>query len=88
MAPDWKAVESRVASRAPFRNFFHPVLLLDGRRLWLRSSGKPNFGKSGAFLGYKGVSSELTELIEGERSARDLVERLTAILNALPDLVF
>lgn len=88
VAPDWKAVESRVASRAPFRNFFHPVLLLDGRRLWLRSSGKPNFGKSGAFLGYKGVSSELTELIEGERSARDLVERLTAILNALPDLVF
>lgn len=88
VAPDWKVVESQLASRAPFHNFFHPVLLLDGRKLWLRSSGKPNFGKSGAFLGYKGVCSELTEHIVGERNARDLVERLTAILNALPNLVF
>ena len=88
VSPDWKAVESRVAARAPFRNFFHPVLLGNGSRLWLRSSGKPNFGTDGAFLGYRGVCAELTDLIEGERSARDLVERLTAILNALPDLVF
>lgn len=88
MSPDWKSVKRRVSARAPFRNFFHPVLLPDGRRLWLRSSGKPNFGKNSEFLGYKGVSAELTELIEGERSAKDLVERLTAILNALPDLVF
>ena len=88
LSPDWIAVERRIAARAPFRNFFHPVLLQDGRRFWLRSSGKPNYGKSGAFLGYKGVSSELTELIEGERSAKELVERLTAILNALPDLIF
>ena len=88
LSPDWIAVEGRIAARAPFRNFFHPILLQDGRRLWLRSSGQPNFGKSGEFLGYKGVSSELTELIDGERSAKDLVERLTAILNALPDLVF
>lgn len=88
VAPDWSAVTGRIAARVPFRNFFHPVLLPDGRRLWLRSSGTPNFGKSGVFLGYKGVCSELTELIEGERSARDLVERQTAILSALPDLVF
>jgi len=39
-------------------------------------------------LSYKAVSSEMTDLIEGERSARELAERLTAILNALPDLVF
>lgn len=39
-------------------------------------------------LGYKGATLELTDLIEGERSARELAERLTAILNALPDLVF
>ena len=88
VAADWSSVESRIAARAPFRNFFHPVLVQDGRRLWLRSSGQPNFANGGVFLGYKGACSELTELIEGERSARDLVERSNAILNALPDLVF
>ena len=87
-APDWVAADSRMLNRTPFRNFFHPALLRDGRRLWLRSSGMPNVGQDGTFLGYKGVCSELTDLIEGERSARDLVDRLTAILNALPDLVF
>ena len=87
-APDWKAVDNRIGAHVPFNNFFHPVLLSDGQRLWLRSSGRPKFGKYGGFVGYKGVSSELTELIEGGRSARDSVERLTAILNALPDLVF
>ena len=88
VAPDWRATQVRIARRAPFRNFFHPVLLPDGSRLWLRSSGRPNFGSDGAFLGFKGVSSELTELVEGERSAREVAERLTAILDALPDLVF
>ena len=87
-SPDWRAVAGRIFAHMPFRNFFHPVLLQDGRRLWLRSSGTPNFAQSGVFLGYKGVCSELTDLIEGERSAREIVERLTAILNALPDLVF
>ena len=88
VAPDWHAMEGRVTNHLPFQNFFHPVLLPDAGRLWLRSSGKPVFAADGEFLGYKGVSAELTELIEGERSARDIVERLTAILNALPDLVF
>lgn len=88
VAPDWSAFESRVVARVPFRNFFHPAMQSDGQRLWLRSSGIPNFGTDGVFCGYKGVSSELSELIEGERSARELAERLNAILNALPDLVF
>ena len=88
MAPDWIAVQSCIAARAPFCKFHHPVLLDNGTRLWLSSSGKPNFGKSGIFLGYKGVCSKLTEVIKEESSARDLVERLTAILNALPDLIF
>ncbi len=88
VAPDWKATQYRLAGQQPFRNFFHPVLMPDGNRLWLRSSGKPRFDPDGAFTGFKGVSSELTELVEGERSAREVAERLTAILNALPDLVF
>ena len=88
VAPDWKATQMRLASHVPFRNFFHPVLLPDGGRLWLRSSGRPYFGSDGAFLGFKGVSAELSELVEGERSAREVVEQLTAILDAMPDLVF
>ena len=88
VAPDWKATQMRLASHEPFRKFLHPVLLPDGGRLWLRSSGQPNFGSDGVFLGFKGVSAELTELVAGERSAREVVEQLTATLQALPDLVF
>lgn len=88
MALDWKAMEQRLANHTPFRNFFHPVQLPDGRRLWLRCSARPYFSTDGVFLGFKGVGSELTQLDEGERNAREVVERLTAILDALPDLVF
>ncbi len=88
VAPDWKATKNRLSTQRPFRNFFHPVQMPDGSRVWLRSSGKPCYDPTGKFIGFKGVSSELTELVEGERSAREVAERLTAILNALPDLVF
>ena len=88
VAPDWKATKNRLMTQRPFRNFFHPVPMPDGSRVWLRSSGKPCYDPAGTFIGFKGVSSELTELVEGERSAREVAERLTAILDALPDLVF
>ena len=88
IAPDWGVFESRVVARVPFRNFLQPAMQPDGRRHWLRSSGTPNFGTDGAFCGNNGVSSEFSGLVDGERSAHELAERLTAILNALPDLVF
>lgn len=87
-AADWKAIMQRVEQRRPFRNFFHPVSLPDGGRLWLRSSGAPRHDANGNFLGYKGVSAELTDLVEQERSATAAFERLSAILNTLPDIVF
>ena len=88
VSPDGAALQLRLASRTPFRNLSHSVLLGDGRKLWFRSSGRPHFAADGAFVGFTGVSSEVTDLVGEERSAKEMVERLDAILGALPDLVF
>ncbi|WP_349038047.1 PAS domain S-box protein [Pseudotabrizicola sp. 4114] len=85
---DWTAVQSRLAQRAPFRNLVHAVTLPDGSQRWLRSSGTPRHDASGTFLGYSGVSSERPEPSDKEHSAIAAFERLTAILDVLPDLVF
>ncbi|RGP39023.1 PAS domain-containing hybrid sensor histidine kinase/response regulator [Pseudotabrizicola alkalilacus] len=85
---DWTAVQSRLAQRVPFRNLIHAVTLPDGSQRWLRSSGTPRHNASGMFLGYSGVSSERPDPTEQEHSAIAAYERLTAILDVLPDLVF
>ncbi|MFN4156300.1 MAG: PAS domain S-box protein [Paracoccaceae bacterium] len=85
---DWSGVRTRLAHQVPFRNLIHLVTLPDGTRRWLRSSGTPRRDPSGTFLGFSGLSSERPEPSEEEHSAITAYERLTAILDVLPDLVF
>ena len=85
---DWATVQARIAQRTPFRNLIHHVKLPDGSQRWLRSSGTPRFDLAGNFRGYTGVSSERPDPTDDEHSAIAAFERLSAILDVLPDLVF
>jgi diguanylate cyclase (GGDEF)-like protein/PAS domain S-box-containing protein len=64
-----------VAHRA-FRDFTYTLIGKDGSRISIRTSGKPIFADDGSFLGYRGTSSDITQL----RAAKALLDQRTRAL--------
>ncbi len=63
----WASHIADLMARRPFRNFCYTTDLSEGVR-HLSSSGRPFFDASGAFLGYRGVTHDITELEEARRA--------------------
>ncbi|MGE0667380.1 MAG: ATP-binding protein [Sphingomonadales bacterium] len=62
--PDWPELLAAIRRREPYRNMRVPVTTMAGERKVLMASGKPIYGEGGAFLGYRGACSDITEQIE------------------------
>ncbi|MGB6300765.1 MAG: sensor domain-containing diguanylate cyclase, partial [Rivularia sp. (in: cyanobacteria)] len=62
----WLSHLADLEAQRPFRNFRYSVDLPTGTR-HLSSSGRPFFDKGGQFLGYRGVTHDITELEEARR---------------------
>lgn len=60
----------------PFRDFTYTLIGQDGSRVSIRTSGKPIFAHDGTFLGYRGTSSDITEL----RAAEAMLDERTRAL--------
>jgi len=60
----------------PFRDFTYTVIGQDGSRVSICTSGKPIFAHDGAFLGYRGTASDITQL----RAARTMLDQRTRAL--------
>lgn len=63
----------------PFRDFTYTLIGQDGSRISIRTNGKPIFAEDGTFLGYRGTSSDITELRAAEAK---LDERTRALQEA------
>ena len=72
----WEAYRDALARRRPFRDFIYPYDHPDGEVRWFRISGEPRVSAGGAFLGYRGVGTD----VSSERRARG------ALAGALADL--
>ncbi|MDP1667852.1 PAS domain S-box protein [Phaeovulum sp.] len=60
---DWADLTAKCAARQPFRNFVYRGPSQPGRQSrWLQISGTPIFDAEGAFKGYRGVGSDVTQL--------------------------
>ena len=57
-----------LSGHQPFRDFSYPVVI-EGRQKWVRTSGVPVFDRDGAFLGYRGSASDITDEIEARQEA-------------------
>jgi len=75
--PDWRAHREDLAARREFRSFEYTVTQ-DGDVRHVRTSGRPVFGPDGAFLGYRGVGSDVTDLKAMESKLRQALERAEA----------
>ena len=71
-------------ARRPFRDFVYGRKLADGRIARFKVSGKPLFDADGAFLGYRGVGSEITAEVEAQDKRREAEARLARAIEAVP----
>jgi PAS domain S-box-containing protein len=74
--PSWAQHLDDLAHRRPFRDFEFSSTDSEGRRLYRRVSGRPLFDEDGAFIGYRGTSTDITERVEAEKIAREHQKRL------------
>ncbi|WP_188312018.1 sensor domain-containing protein [Salinarimonas soli] len=75
----WRSHFDDLLARRAFRDFVYPYQSSDGRTLWFKISGQPVFAPlTGAFLGYRGVGSDITL----EHETRTELERTIGALNA------
>lgn len=80
------ALERTVARREPFHDFVYRLQAGDRAR-WCSISGKPVYGPTGDFLGYRGVGRDVEDEIETRRALESKTRSLDAALAATPDAV-
>jgi PAS domain S-box-containing protein len=73
-----------IKAHKPFRDFTY---LIGGEGIepkWLRASGRPIFDADGAFLGYRGIGSDVSDSMRREIALRDSERNLRDILKNSP----
>ncbi len=83
-APGLRAMADQLKKREPFRDLLLPVYV-DGVERWWEMTGSPRLSEAGAFIGFRGVGSDVTEARESaskiSRMAR--YDSLTGLPNRL-----
>jgi PAS domain S-box-containing protein len=67
---NWTEIRARFARRESSGNFIYRTQRADGTFAWLRATGVPYYNSHGQFMGYRGVGSDITPLIEAQEKAR------------------
>lgn len=81
----WQALAADLELRRPFSNIVYHRDDADGRRRYLRVSGKPVFDVAGAFRGYRGAGSDITAIVEAEERARSAQDRLATAIDRVSE---
>ncbi len=79
----WRAHNELLAKRKPFRDFEYRVNTNSGQR-WARVSGVPVFDEQGVFTGYRGASSDITQIKTIEFQAQQAESRLIRAMDEYP----
>ncbi|MBE0619621.1 MAG: PAS domain-containing protein [Burkholderiales bacterium] len=85
LTPDalgWEAHRAVLDSHLPFRDFELSRLGADGSERFISISGDPVFDASGAFTGYRGVGTDITERKRVESAVKESEQRLRLALNS------
>ncbi|MFN4058458.1 MAG: PAS domain S-box protein [Roseinatronobacter sp.] len=75
---DFSDLHRVIEAREAFNNIIFSRPKANGEKVWLRVSGVPFFDAKGVFRGYRGVGSDITNLIEAQEAAHDAELRATA----------
>jgi signal transduction histidine kinase/CheY-like chemotaxis protein/HPt (histidine-containing phosphotransfer) domain-containing protein len=87
-ADHWVTYDGYLAARLPFRDFAYSLVGEDGYERHIIISGKPVFGRDGAFAGYRGTGRDVSVYVDHDRemvAARDQLERQAEDLVAIAE---
>jgi PAS domain S-box-containing protein len=79
------ALKNKFETQKPFRRVPVVRTLPNGRNLHLRLSGVPKFDEEGLFIGYRGASSDETEIVESRNEAEKLKNLLFDAFEGIPE---
>ena len=74
----WEEHLKVLREHKPFQNFEYPGAVDGVKPVWTRISGVPVFAGDGAFLGYRGTGSDITEVKQTEEQLRQ-AQRMEAV---------
>ncbi|MCU4654305.1 ATP-binding protein [Roseibacterium sp. SDUM158016] len=74
-------VINAIEAREPFQNYIYSAVDVRNDEMWVRTSGKPIFGKDGSFQGYRGVAADVTKLYQAVQEAKLAGEAKTRFLS-------
>jgi len=88
LSPDeagWQAHRAVLDAQQPFRDFEFSRLGADGIERYLSISGDPVFDAAGAFMGYRGVGTDITERKRAANELRARELRYQAVANSVSE---
>jgi PAS domain S-box-containing protein len=68
----WRLHVAMLEAHEPFRGFVYRTASADGSVVYIATSGKPVFDADGRFVGYRGVSTDVTAAVRAEQVERAL----------------
>lgn len=78
----WSPLIEAMENHRPFRDFEFSTELENGKHVHRRVSGRPVFDEDGVFTGYRGISSNITAVVEQQREARETQQQLIDAIEA------
>jgi len=70
----WRQHRATLDAHLPFRDLEYRRVDPMGAPIYIRTSGKPFFDANGTFLGYRGVSTDVTAIVRAEHAEQALRE--------------
>lgn len=87
-AAQWAAHRALLERREPFRDFVVGRYRRDGGECFVAISGQPMVDATGRFLGYRGISRDVTARVLAERALRDSEGRYRALADMSPAAIY
>lgn len=87
-AEGWRRLREDIAQRRPFYDFLLSGAGADGTRRWYSISGEPVYGADGAFKGYRGVGTHITDRKAAQDALRASEERFRSFMSYSPAIAW